>query len=280
MSHFTLLVLGEDIEKQLEPFNEQGRPEYMKFEDKEEEWRKEFESETTKLVRLEDGTYVFPWNERFRVPGTFGTGGNTHKVPDNLKEEDVPLNQFYKDFDSFCEAWHGIKKNEEGRYGYLDNPNAKWDWYQIGGRWAGKFILKPGAQGNLGEMSLLSNREVPPANRVSQARKGDIDWEAMKRHYRKDAEKIWEEAQSKDEKMRQFIYDISPETTREQYVERHTRFSTFAVLHNGEWKEKGEMLWFGIVKDEKDHEDWQWQIYQLIDSLPDDTLLTICDCHI
>jgi hypothetical protein len=52
------------------------------------------------------------------------------------------------------------------------------------------------------------------------------------------------------------------------------------VLKDGEWHERGSMGWFGCVSDEKDKEDWFKQVSDLIDSLPDDTLMTVCDCHI
>ena len=47
----------------------------------------------------------------------------------------------YKDIDEYAEDYHGYKKID-GRYGYLRNPNAKWDWYQVGGRWSGLLKLK------------------------------------------------------------------------------------------------------------------------------------------
>lgn len=31
---------------------------------------------------------------------------------------------------------------EMNDYGYWENPNAKWDWYVIGGRWSNNVLLK------------------------------------------------------------------------------------------------------------------------------------------
>src|SRR5579859_6601454 len=36
---------------------------------------------------------------------------------------------------------------ETGKKGYWENPNRKWDWYSLGGRWAGFFLLKNGKDG-------------------------------------------------------------------------------------------------------------------------------------
>jgi hypothetical protein len=42
----------------------------------------------------------------------------------------------------------------------------------------------------------------------------------------------------------------------------------------------GEWVWFGIVHEEQDEDEWLKQFNKLIDSLPEDTLLTLVDCHI
>jgi hypothetical protein len=45
----------------------------------------------------------------------------------------------------FMRKYHGYyySKEHDG-YGYYHNPNAKWDWYSIGGRWSGYLINKNG----------------------------------------------------------------------------------------------------------------------------------------
>lgn len=55
---------------------------------------------------------------------------------------------------------------------------------------------------------------------------------------------------------------------------------TFAVVKNGEWYEKGDMGWWGIVKDEKEQGDWNKEFEKLLEDVSDDTELTIVDCHI
>lgn len=49
---------------------------------------------------------------------------------------------------------------------------------------------------------------------------------------------------------------------------------------NGEWYEKGKMGWWGVVQDEKDPNQWYEEFHKLFDALPDDTLVSIVDCHI
>lgn len=59
-----------------------------------------------------------------------------------------------------------------------------------------------------------------------------------------------------------------------------TKGSIFAVVHDGEWLEKAKMLWWGITKDDKDEEDWQKQIVDILDSLDENAEVTLVDCHI
>jgi hypothetical protein len=46
-----------------------------------------------------------------------------------------------EDFEAFVEGWSGDTKNENGVYGRMTNPNAKWDWWTIGGRWTGALAV-------------------------------------------------------------------------------------------------------------------------------------------
>ena len=48
----------------------------------------------------------------------------------------------------------------------------------------------------------------------------------------------------------------------------------------GKWYQRGEMGWWAIVTDAKEHYDWDAEFERLMETLPDDTLLTLVDCHI
>lgn len=68
--------------------------------------------------------------------------------------------------------------------------------------------------------------------------------------------------------------------TKEEYIAsaRAKAISTFAILKDGKWYERGKMGWFGMTSDE--NLDWNKEFNKLLDSLPEDTLLTVVDCHI
>jgi hypothetical protein len=291
MSHFTVLVIGDDPQGQLAPFSEEiNVPEYVSCQ----------VGEGEKLMFLE------------------------HYIKEKNLSPELTFDEVYV---LYGEDWNGNKwrKDENGIWQEYStyNPNYKWDWYQLGGRWRGYFQLKPGADGELGSPGVFDNAPMNSGN-VDQARKCDIDFEAMRDEAGKKAAdyydrfyKIvgdqplpnWNEIrerhgkenidnaraeyrehpvvkllnQSKEFEHEFMFRDIMEMAeSRGDYIEkaRRSRAVTFAVLYNGKWYEKGEMGWFGMVSNEKDQNEWNDQFYELLESLPDDTLLSVYDCHI
>ena len=155
----------------------------------------------------------------------------TGKASDGLVHK-----QTYPAFEDFAKDWEGMSERdpEKGVYGYWDNPNAKWDWFVMGGRWAGQLKLRPGKTGVVGE-KIYSTPEIA-AGHVDQAIKGDLD-----------------------------LTEAS---------------TTFSLLKDGVWYQRGEMGWWGVVSDRKPDEEWTGQWVELVLNLPDETLLTVVDCHI
>jgi hypothetical protein len=324
MSHFTVLVIGDNVEKQLAPFNEQpedGDPAVvLDFNDTTDEKRQQYADESTTWVRCEDGTLVLPWDERFRIAGTFAQV----QAPAHLERVEIPFRERYATFEEFVREWHSEEPNAEGRYGYFSNPRAKWDWWVIGGRWTGYFKIKAGAGGKLGEggtFHRLGMAEAPKGNVADSARKGDIDVDGMRDDAGAEAgakyDRVhaviagrdwisWEQMRTIEHKgdidAARTAYHAQPvvadlktadilgwsedleryRVAREQFVAtaRAGAIATFAVLKDGQWYERGSMGWWGMVRDEKDEATWAREFGALIDSLPDDTLLTVVDCHI
>ena len=60
----------------------------------------------------------------------------------NSLDADDLTKREYETIKDFAEGYYGYSaiadENEDDyRYGYYYNPNAKWDWYSEGGRWRG-----------------------------------------------------------------------------------------------------------------------------------------------
>jgi hypothetical protein len=184
MSHFSVLVTGNDIESALAPFQENNMgdcpKQYLAFHDVEEENRAKYDNESTTRIVMPDGRLLLPWDDEFRKPGMLGTGGGSHEEPAHLERREVPFKETYPTFEQFMSDWcgHEYRDAETGRYGYWENPNWKWDWYSVGGRWGGSLKLKPGADGARGRMRWDSPTDVPEGC-VDSARAGDVDWLAM-----------------------------------------------------------------------------------------------------
>lgn len=418
MSHYTVLVIGEDVEQQLAPFQENNMgdcpSEFMEFVDFEDDCRREYhessvervvvtsawlEKQKMPMAECENATwkhlqtaikegetefFLAPWDDLFRV-----LGGGIHEAPPELERREKAFKDLYPTFESFMTQWHGHEHPDaqNGRYGYYENPNARWDWYQIGGRWSGFFKVKPvqlltnasslktfgfsaaeietlvkkyqadratfdrlvakysgkskeiaqaienlvtpifPPDAKLGEKSWCNENEKTPRDRADQLRKRDVDFEGMYAEAEKVANKTynlveaatqgisppmsfkefskefscseqareawkehpWIKAISNEKKLSLPFFGPDPVEyfcvnagKREEFVRnaRLKTIATFAVLMDGQWYAQGEMGWFGLFSDNMTEQNWLEEYHKLLAQLPDDTLLTIVDCHI
>lgn len=209
MSHFTVTVRlsaerlarhSGDVEEALNeimaPFYEGTEDErFITFQDEEDELRGRYETESTERIRLADGTLVLPWDKQFQVPGQFGIGSGTHKVPDHLERVHVPFKETYPTFEAWAKDWCGHEGPDEktGRYGHWSNPNAKWDWFQIGGRWSGYYPVVAGTEIRTGEPGVGDNK--PEAGHSDIVKVAEIDMAKVAVAETKAAEKFWAEWQ-------------------------------------------------------------------------------------
>jgi len=179
-----------------------------------------------------------------------------------------------------------LVKDEEEDYTY--NPNSQWDWYVIGGRWSGFFKLKAHAKsGRYGEKSLLSSVQENKEGYADQLLKKDFDLAGELEKREKECEENWELYNSEQYKYKKITdkyfgssWGIQQDDTLESYKGRHAGYCTYAILHNGEWIEKGSMGAFGISDDKVTDEQWDRQWRKFVESLPENTQLTVVDCHV
>lgn len=284
MSHFPVLVIGPDVDGQLAPYDE----------NLEVEEHKEYE-----MVDADSWT-------------------GKHLVE---KDPDLDLN----DQAAVVEA---LEAKGFGTYGFDDdgifrlstyNPESRWDWYQVGGRWTGYFKLKEGAQGHTGKPGLMT--EAPPEGWVDVARKVDIDFEAMAATEAERAALEWDtfwgivtghgwtpvdfadfmpEAPIEERRhawwnmpvikdlQAAHVMSFTAKLTdtfgpdRDAHIAAAGRGAavTYAVVKDGEWHERGSMGWFGLSSGDMEQGDWQTIWWKMVDSLDDNELLTVVDCHI
>lgn len=164
MSHFVVLVIGtpeNKLDAVLAPFCEQTEdPKYRVFNETETEYRQKYEEESVRMVHLPDGSRKFTWDQSFQQGSVFDS---KQVYPEGAVEKEVPFKELYATFEEFMSVFAGYDERDEthGQFGYYHNPQAKWDWYQVGGRWRGYFKLKPEATGVVGEPGAFDNEAEP-----------------------------------------------------------------------------------------------------------------------
>lgn len=151
--HYTLLVTGDNPDEQLEPYQENNMgncgPDYLEFIIQDEE-----DLYNTSLAVYRDGNWYT----------TYTT------TPDTKTWKEVCS------YDEYMKRLGYEYNEEEEAWGYWGNPNAKWDWYQMGGRWYGYFQLLDGKSGILGERSLVVSFSEQ-SQVADSALKKDINWD-------------------------------------------------------------------------------------------------------
>ncbi len=283
MSHFSAMVVG-DIDHNLAPFHEfectGNDDEFIETIDETEEARGEYES-----------------------------------------YKDDPS---YPNFTAFVEQYYGRQKvkfgeepdlEDDHKYGYFTvdeagevvgvfnrtNPDRKWDYYTVGGRWSGFLLGKDGNQHNS-----LKKSEIDIDGMRDQAGKHAADeydeamagvegvWKSFKeicQEVSNDYEKAREQYHSQPQIVKiaenlgregLFFNKDAFLAGRDAYIQasRDRAISTLAIVHERNWVERGSMGWFGVVSDETDIDAWNERTAKFIDELPDDSLITIVDCHI
>lgn len=295
MSHFSVLVIGSDIDGQLAKYDEGlEMPVYVKY-TKEELIVEEKQS----IEEYKNGTYA----EYLADPNKYAKECNNENHLNYLKV-DFPKKLTMTDEEIYELAIRYCGPEELGPNGELlssYNPDSKWDWYQVGGRYAGRIVVKDGIE--IDEPSFSwgwdadsINKVISEGNKTDSAYKKDIDFSKMHRTEQNynDAIRYWElvvEGDTpKNEDEENIIkwsfykpeYFINRYKTKEKYAECNSSFSFWAVVKDGVWYEKGKMGMFAM-SDETDDEaiDWEMNFYdRFIKPLSDDTLITVVDCHI
>lgn len=173
-----------------------------------------------------------------------------------------------------------LKPDEDGNLFSTYNPDSKWDWYVVGGRWDCELIMC-GENGKLyGCNECKISEMVFPFNQKqydSYIRWYEVTVEGQPMTAEED-ERKFEFTSLYNKKYYNDYYG-----SKERYAQLQSTFYTFAVVTpDGEWHEQGEMGWFG-VHDDTPEEFVQWiENYKknFIDTAEPDWLITIVDCHI
>lgn len=372
MSHFTCYVvikneegleLGqpdfeqkilEKLSQTMRPFQEEADDEFMEHVDLTQEYTDQFngiptmrytgEPEVTTIPivvetstgRVVGGKYDSETNPEieamYQRKEDSPFGSKEFVLPKGFELKDVIPKEFYKTLEEFVADYHG---DEDLVMGYKTNPNAKWDWYQVGGRWSHCFKPKANATGLFGEESWTGSNGNK--NNVDIIKRKDIDVEGMVAELKASKQEEWDKywavsnidlskyktwsqlIEAKREELSLRDSDVFPRDVIDQLrveynnqegikevkdLEEKMRFhfgsvveyfcfgdyekfmkkaefdaiSSYSILKDGEWFEKGKMGWFATqLTETKDYEELWLALFDSID--PEDWVINV-DCHI
>jgi hypothetical protein len=286
MSHFAVLVIGPDVAKQLQPYHEYGctgiKDQYVTFveaTESKEELQKVFE-ETKERYNYK--TFYDFMTEYYGYIPQKGKWGR-------LTNENAKW-----DWWSIGGRWTGFfklkpgAKGETGQPGLMTNP------------------AKPGYADSALKKDIdfeymrksAEDRAIQEWEYIHEAIKGiPIEYEswetAIERlgfeegrdfYHKQPLVKAFTDAtQKKNSPVSALGHSLENFlVTKEEYKEsgRHSAITTFTVIKDSNWFEKGTMGWWGMSYPKMSQKEWNIIFNDLVDSLPDDTLLTIVDCHI
>ncbi len=296
MSHFATLVIhkeGADIDGILAPFCETDE-DFFEFYDFTDEIKKEYSAVTVKRVKMPDGKYYnygdkifakkvskeeyYKNQNGFRSYISSGRNGlNTEYILCDYIEKggalvDVPAKEImtlgeYAEYCGYCKYKQDENiPDEDAVFGYYFNPNAEWDWFEIGGRWNNSIKTKSGVFCNsckIGEIDFTPDERKMEINRRF--------WEiVVNKEPLKEGEKkpfcFYTE-----EYLKKLYGD------KETYALRNSTFSTYSILTpDGEWLSLSSAT-------ENEEREW-YKFYQSIikkfaEENPD-YVVTLVDCHI
>ncbi len=208
-----------------------------------------------------------PYSEELRIPPTLKY----------TREEAIQYaREHYKEYcdksDETCWTMmaDGYITDEKGNIYTTYNPQAKWDWYEIGGRW--NDYLRVNGQ------------------HVNTARIAAIDFSIDEDAYRKSL-RFWDvvishQVTEPDENYSLIFgekYYLDYYEDRETFARRQAMFTTHTVItSNGIWHERDEVSWLGLSSETPDKAtDWDEHYFdRFIKNADPNLTMTLVDCHI
>lgn len=177
------------------------------------EARETFANQTTTALKLADGTVVpffdreGSWKPEYsqidpEAP-EYRRDQRTYLIPEGCVKVEARYAELVgESLATWAEGWYGTKVipfgqqpdlTEAHKYGYVlvdeagevvkiidrTNPNKKWDWWSLGGRWAGMLRVVPGAAAVKGEPGLMGSKYSE--NGVDSCLRKDLDLTGMQR---------------------------------------------------------------------------------------------------
>lgn len=174
-----------------------------------------------------------------------------------IEENETDLVEGKIEEDLFMEwvhSYYGYEYDyETNTFGYYSNPNGKWDWWNIGGRWKDYIKLKNGTYRDC-------------------ARVKDVDFLGMVEDaikYKKDIVHMMIEYIGKSN----CANETDMKKVREEFLKNHmTEISTYSFLKDGVWDEPDGY-------NDESRLRWDKKFVKYISELDPEDVLVLVDCH-
>lgn len=211
--------------------------------------------------------------------------------------DDALLESFVKEYSSYS--------LKDGDVYTTYNPNSKWDWYSIGGRFDGELMLTDEGRLNVvdeierkycTDIDIKDLRENFDYLRyVNSAPLKYVKWFTPLSPVEKEELRRWWEInidgdELKDGEKKDEHFFWNPDWFMRRYKDADTYIKVkemttfFAVLTpDGEWHEPSKMGWFACTDGEPEDElKWDLEFYDrfIKPNLDSDLICTVVDCHI
>ena len=243
-NHFVAIVAGDNPETLMSPYD------------------KNIETEPRVVYKYEDAGKL-----RDQYINVYKSIISSDKVPDGPFKDNardklaVIENQTPEEF--YLDLTYDYEHDPEtGDAVTNENPDGRWSSYRMGKLFSVPFVLHDGTE-------------------TFQAKKKDIDWSVMHLHgdeiYRRAWEMVMENSKPTNDYEEQIYKNMNARTayfekfgSKENYVLVNTAFWGYAFVSKNGWIE---------LEEDMNQFEWVKTFYDnFIDTLPEDTLLTIYEC--
>lgn len=278
------------------------------------------------------------WHSRDWGDGR-GYRAKIHFLPNGWEEIDVPTPEV-QTFRHWVVDWTERPQVLPGgheKYGFIEvtglgpsgevirvvdrtNPNKRWDWWAVGGRWPDRLTMKNGRrcdQCRLSDLDLEGMRTTRITERRGYVRDaigkvglamGEAEeiwkryvpalaaerkaWNAARHEGTPVAWAAWIDALPKDHvvyeanRTHRLVRELDdygvPEDAPDlsEWIESPPAITSHAYVLNGEWHERGEMGWWAVVHDPQQRTKWEDEVSDMVAGLRPDQWLSVVDCHI
>lgn len=274
MTHFLVAVQAkdqDDLDKRMLPYHEYECTGILEF---------------TELVPIADGDLA-------AIVEYYTKDGRKISEPKGQDKEFVAHMKEQEGYDYITEKQAFCRRT---------NPNSKWDWYAVGGRWSEAFPDNPvplaalHARREENKSRAVGQRDKFKAARLTATASDETlkhaqDWfgrnDELKAYYNGDANALALDLAAFDKAgVHWFSFDDIKDTrlTEEEFLAKVSWEAVVSCFidQEGKWNERGSVGWWGMMgtenQDNYDGENgvfWSW-----VKSLPEDATVYMVDAHI